>query len=99
LIIPATGKAKVRFVNVSLGINAPVKVAITGGTTLSPGLAYKAISQYYSIDPSAAFSITTATGGAALFSIATGFQSGHIYTIYFSGATQATEAYHIITQL
>jgi len=99
LIIPAAGKAKVRFANLSLGINAPVSISITGGATLSPGLAYKTVSQYYSIDPASAFTVKLASGGTAVFSIPSTFQAGHIYTIYFSGATTATATYHLITQI
>jgi hypothetical protein len=95
---PQSGKARVRFINLSSKLSSNVDIAATGGAKLVSDLAYKAASAYYDIDAATAFSLTLTSTSSALIDIPAGMRSGHIYTIYFSGTTSATVTPHIVTE-
>jgi uncharacterized protein DUF4397 len=95
---PQSGKARVRFINLSSKLPSNVDIAAAGGAKLVSNLAFKAASGYYDLDAATAFSITLTDKSTALIDIPAGMQPGHIYTIYISGTTSATVTPHIVTE-
>lgn len=95
---PQSGKARVRFINLSSAVNTAVDFGVTGGSKLVSGISYKTASAYYDVDPANTFALYSAGSASVLLNIAATLQAGHIYTIYVSGATNATVAYHVISE-
>ncbi|MEO8884903.1 MAG: DUF4397 domain-containing protein [Mucilaginibacter sp.] len=95
---PQSGKARVRFINVSSAVTGNVDFGLSTGNKIVTGLANKAASTYYEVDAATSFSLYASGSATAMLSIPTTIQAGHIYTIYISGATTATLTYHIIAQ-
>lgn len=96
--MPQSGKARVRFINLSSAINSNVDFAVAGGSKLVSALSYKAASAYYDVDAATAFSLSVSGSSSVLLNIPASIQAGHIYTIYISGATTATVTYHVVAQ-
>jgi|SRR6187402_2184748 len=95
---PQSGKARVRFINLSSALNSNVDFGLAAGAKIVSGLAYKAVSTYYEVDAASSFSLYAAGSTTVALSIPTTLQAGHIYTIYTSGSTIATITYHIVAQ-
>jgi hypothetical protein len=95
---PQTGKARVRFINLSSALSSNVDFAATSGAKLVSNLSYKAASAYYDVDSATAFSIYLTGSSSALISIPFAMQAGHIYTIYISGTTSTTVTAHVVTE-
>jgi hypothetical protein len=95
---PQPGKARVRFINLSPMLNSGIDFAITGGSQLVEGLAYKAVSVYNDVDAATTFSLSVSGSNSVLLSIPGVVQAGRIYTIYISGNTLASVGYHVIVQ-
>ena len=95
---PQSGKARIRFVNLSSALTTAVDFGVTSGAAVASNLAYKAASTYYDVDPTAAFSLYATGSSTALISIPTTLQAGHIYTVYISGATTAALSAHVVTE-
>jgi hypothetical protein len=95
---PQTGKARVRFINLNVGLTADVDFGITGGAKIITGLVSKLNSDYVEINPGATFSLYTAGSTTELLNIPTTIQAGHIYTIYLSGDTQSSLAANVLLQ-
>ena len=95
---PQSGKAKVRFINLSSALSSNVDFAVHAGATLASGLAYKTASAYFDVDAASTFSLFTTGSATALLDIPATLQAGHIYTIYISGATNATISSQVITE-
>ena len=95
---PPSGKARVRFINLSAALNSAVDFGISGGNKLVSGLAYRAASAYYDVDASTSFALYLAGSSSVTLNIPTTIQAGKIYTVYISGATTATATYHIVAQ-
>jgi hypothetical protein len=95
---PPSGKARVRFINLSSAVASNVDFGLTTGNKIVSGLAYKAASAYYNVDAATTFSLYASGSTTAMLSIPATIQAGHIYTIYISGATQATVTYHVLVQ-
>lgn len=95
---PSSGKARVRFVNLSAAATSGVDFGLAAGSKIVSGLAYKAASAYYDVDAATTFSLYASGSATAMLSIPATIQAGHIYTIYISGATQATVTYHVLVQ-
>ncbi len=95
---PQTGKARVRFINLTTALSSNVDFAATGGAKLVSNLAYKAASAYYDVDIASAFSLFLTGSSSTLVSIPATLQAGHIYTIYISGNTGATVTAHVVTE-
>jgi hypothetical protein len=94
---PQSGKARVRFINLSSKLSSNVDITTADGAKVVSGLAFKAASAYYDIDAAAAFSLTL-TDKSTLIDIPPCMRPGHIYTIYFSGTTSATVTPHTVTE-
>jgi hypothetical protein len=95
---PQSGKSRVRFINLSSALTSNVDIAATGSANLVSGLAYKAASAYYDVDPATSFSLKASNTATVLLNIPSTMQAGHIYTVYFSGTTSATVASNVITE-
>ncbi len=95
---PQSGKARIRFINLSSAVSSNVDFAANGGIKLVSNLAYKAASTYYDVDPSTVFTLYASGSATVLLSIPSSLQAGHIYTIYVSGATAATVTSHTIME-
>jgi len=93
---PQSGKARVRFINLSSAITGSVDFGLSAGNKLVTNLANKVASAYYEVDAATSFSLYASGSSTAALSIPTTIQAGHIYTIYISGT--ATLSYHIIMQ-
>jgi hypothetical protein len=96
--VPQSGKARVRFINLSPALNSSVDLAITDGSKLIEGLAYKAVSAYNDVDPATTFTLSASDSSSIVLNIPGVVQAGRIYTIYISGSTSATVSYHVIVQ-
>lgn len=93
LTAPATGKAKVRFVNLSPDQD-PLDLALVGKTDpLATNKAYKDFSTFETIDAAATatFNVKNKATGAILATLTdVNIESGKIYTIYARGLKAAT---------
>lgn len=91
------GKASVRFVNLSPYFTNAVNVNLTGGVLLINSLPFKEASSYFSIDPGIDLRVSVlGAGGVKVFSGAE-FEAGKIYTIWFSGTSNANLTINKIT--
>jgi hypothetical protein len=95
---PQTGKARVRFINLSSALNAAVDFGITGGSKVVTSLAYKTASAYNDVSAATKFSLYLAGSSTVKLDIPATIEAGHIYTIYISGATVATIHYNVLVQ-
>jgi hypothetical protein len=87
---PASGKARVRFINLNIGLVDNIDFGITGGTKIVTGLISKLNSEYYDVAPGATFSAYAAGTTTQLINIPTAIEAGHIYTIFLSGQDQGS---------
>ncbi|MDB5158485.1 MAG: hypothetical protein JWR50_3192 [Mucilaginibacter sp.] len=87
LTAPKSGKARVRFINLNLGLVENTNFGVSGGAKVVAGLVNKVASNYYDVDPATTFSVDTTTTSTAspILNIPTTIQAGHIYTVYLSG--------------
>ncbi|RZJ81876.1 MAG: DUF4397 domain-containing protein [Flavobacterium sp.] len=93
LKVPATGKAHVRFVNVSPDATA-LSLSITGQTTsLATAIAYKASSTFVEINAAekVSFDIKTADGVTSSPLQNVKIEAGKIYTVWAKGLVAATD--------
>ncbi|WP_207535022.1 DUF4397 domain-containing protein [Desertivirga arenae] len=92
LSAPSTGKAKVRFVNVSRSATA-LDLALQGGQALFTNKAYNSYTDFMEVNPgSLTFQAKdTGTSNVRATSSALNIEAGKIYTIWASGATGAYE--------
>ncbi|HVV54097.1 MAG TPA: DUF4397 domain-containing protein [Mucilaginibacter sp.] len=95
---PQSGKARVRFINLSSAVQSNVDFGIDGGAKLVSAIGYKAASAYYDVDPASAFDLYLSGSSSALLSIPALLQAGHIYTIYVSGTSSASLSSHVIAE-
>ncbi|HEY9532912.1 MAG TPA: DUF4397 domain-containing protein [Mucilaginibacter sp.] len=95
---PKSGKARVRFINLSSALTSAVDFGVTGGNKMITSLAYRSASAYSDVDAATKFSLYAAGTSTVVLNIPVTIEAGHIYTIYISGATQATIQYHVLMQ-
>jgi hypothetical protein len=95
---PQSGKARIRFINLSSALSTAVDFGITTGAKVASNLAYKAASTYYDVDPATAFSLYATGSSTVIISVPATLQAGHVYTIYVSGATTAAVTSHVVTE-
>jgi hypothetical protein len=88
--MPASGKARVRFINLNIGLIDNIDISITGGAKIVSGLITKLNSEYDDVAPGATFSAYAAGTTTQLINIPTAIQAGHIYTIYLSGQDEGS---------
>jgi hypothetical protein len=95
---PASGKSKVRFVNVGSALTNSINVVATGGAALTTGLTFGYSSSYSTIDANTALSASILGSATSTVIPGTTFQSGKIYTIWFDASSTTTANYHVIVQ-
>jgi len=95
---PQTGKARIRFINLSSALSSNLDFAVSGGAKLVSAIAYKGASAYYDVDPATTFKINVSGSSSTLVTIPTTITAGHIYTIFVSGNSNATITYHQVTE-
>ncbi len=88
---PATGKARVRFINLDYNLTNAMVMAVVGGSNLFTSLQFATASTYYEVDPGTKFQ-ASATGVTTSPVLDFGLKAGKIYTIWMSGPS-ATEIY------
>jgi hypothetical protein len=95
---PPSGKARVRFVNLAIGLTNNINIAYASGTAISSNLASGYVSGYSTIDLNADLTVTVI--GSAITGVIpkSNFADGKIYTIWFDTATSTTAAFHVVQQ-
>jgi len=91
------GKAKIKLINLSPSFATGINVMVQGGTQFVNGLAFKAASTYFTVEPEFNLRYTVVGSGNVKTIESTALAGGKIYTIWFSGTTAATLEAHIIT--
>lgn len=97
-IAPASGKVKVRFVNLGSALNNTLNINIAGGAAVITGLGFEKATTYATLDAGTNLEFTVLSSGIAVPISGTNFASGKIYTIWFDAATSTTAKFHIIQQ-
>ncbi len=95
---PQSGKARVRFINLSSAVNNSVDFGITSGNKIVSNLAYKTASAYNEVDANTSFALYAAGSANVSLTMPTTIQAGKIYTIVISGTTTATITYTVYVQ-
>jgi hypothetical protein len=94
---PATGKARVRFLNFGFSFNNAINVSYAStGTLIVNGLGLD-ISSYYSIDPNTDLGVAV-IGSPATVIQGSNFVAGKIYTVWFDATSATTANYHVVVQ-
>jgi len=95
--IPATGKSKVRFVNLGAALNNTINVGIVGGSSIFTGLGYENASNYQIIDANTSLNVTV-LGGDTKVIPGSEFQSGKTYYVWIDAANSTSVNYHLVAQ-
>jgi hypothetical protein len=95
---PQSGKARVRFINLSSALSSSVDFGLTAGNKIITNLASKTASAYNEVDAATSFSLYAGGSSTAILTIPTTIQAGKIYTIVISGNTTATLTYTVYVQ-
>lgn len=95
---PQTGKARIRFINLSSALNSNVDFGLSTGNKIVTNLAYKTASAYNEVDAATSFSLYAAGSSSVSLNIPTTVQAGKIYTVVISGTTLATINYTVYVQ-
>lgn len=94
----ASGKVKVRFINVAPLLTNTINVITSAGANLISALAFKAQSAYQTIDANTNLNVTM-SGSAEVTTIAgSELEAGKIYTIWFDSSSSTKARYHIVVQ-
>jgi len=91
-----SGKAKIKFINVTPYFTTGINVSVQAGTLFVNGLQYKEASSYFSVDADLNLRYNVLGSGITKTIDNSNFQAGKIYTIWFSGNTSATLQAHVI---
>lgn len=93
------GKARVRFINLNLGLTDDLDYGVSGTPTpIVSSLKQVYDSPYVSVAPGATISVYSTGTTTALLTIPTTLEAGHVYTIYLSGTTTADLQSNILVQ-
>lgn len=92
---PQSGKARVRFINLSSAVNSSVDFGLSSSNKIVTNLAYKTASVYSEVDAATTFSLYAAGSSTATLTLPTTIQAGKIYTVVISGSTIATINYTV----
>ncbi len=90
LTAPASGKAKIRFINLSPD-GGTFQLSLKGGNTLFIGQAYKMVSAFATIDPSAYMLELENPDGTVIHTANLDVAAGRIYTVWAGGLKNGTE--------
>lgn len=95
---PSSGKARVRFVNLSQALSSKLDVGLSAGAKIVSDLAFKAASAYNEVNAATTFSLYTAGSTNILLNVPVTIQAGKIYTIYFTGTTTTAVNYQVVVE-
>lgn len=95
---PQSGKARVRFINLSTALNSSVDFGLSAGNKIVTNLAYKTASAYNEVNAATSFTLYTAGSSTVSLNIPTTIEAGKIYTIVISGTTLATLNYTVYVE-
>ncbi|MFD0749544.1 DUF4397 domain-containing protein [Mucilaginibacter calamicampi] len=93
---PQSGKARIRFINLSSGVGSNADFGIAGGAKIVSGLTYRSASAYQDVDPTSGYSLYTGGSSSVLLAIPVTLTVGGIYTLYISGSTNTTVGFKLI---
>lgn len=93
---PPSGKARIRFINLSTSVGSSADFGINGGAKIVSGLTYKAASAYQDVDAGNSYSLYSGGSAAVLLSLPVTLSAGGIYTLYITGTTNATLSFKLI---
>ena len=95
---PASGKAKVRFLNINSFLNNTLSVSVAGSTsTLIPSVSYGADSNYFEVDAGSKFNFAAA-GVVAGPAFDGPLLANKIYTIWIDGTSATNLNGHLVLQ-
>lgn len=95
---PVSGKAKIRFINLSTVFNNNINVSFASTTTpVVTGLLPFSVSNYQSIDANLDLNVVV-IGSAPVTIPGSNFVAGKNYTVWFDAANSTTANYHVILQ-
>jgi len=98
LTAPTTGKAKIRFIQLSPDAGTLV-LGIKGAAALFPKQAYKIASDYIPIDPAQYVLEIKDNGGDALTEVNATITAGKIYTVWSGGLLKGTGSSAMLIQV
>jgi hypothetical protein len=93
---PSSGKARIRFINLSTGVGSSADFGISGGAKIVSGLTYKAASAYQEVNAANSYSLYTGGSTTVLLNLPVTLSAGGIYTLYISGSTSPTVGFKLI---
>lgn len=93
---PASGKARIRFINLSTGVGSSADFGISGGAKIVSALTYKAASAYQDVDAANSYSLYTGGSTSVLLNLPITLSAGGIYTLYIAGTSSATIGFKLI---
>ncbi|MEE1944116.1 DUF4397 domain-containing protein [Pedobacter sp. KR3-3] len=91
---PATGKAKIRFMNIVY--NNTLNIAVTGGNAVMNPLQYGYVSNYNLVDAGVSLTISAVGGTTTAVIPTTAFESGKVYTVWIDGSISTSIVAHIV---
>lgn len=94
----ASGKVRVRFMNLGTILSNYINVNITGGNAVISGLAPGHLSAYNIFDANTSLTVNVIGATETKVIPATEFVSGKIYTVWFDAANPNLANYHIVLQ-
>lgn len=92
-----TGKARIRFINLSPNFTNAINVNLAGAVLLVNSLPFKETSAYFAIEPNTNITISVLGTGGAKIAQGSEFEAGKIYTIWVSGTSNANLSINKIT--
>lgn len=95
---PASGKAKVRFINFGFSLNNSLNITNSGTGALISGNLGNVSSSYYAIDANTSLGVTVIGSPTTAIIAGSNFVSGKIYSVWFDAASASTVNYHIVTE-
>lgn len=92
-----TGKARVRFINLSPNFTNPINVNLPGSTLLVNALGFKETSLDFSIEPNLNLGISVIGASGVKVIDGSEFEAGKVYTVWISGTSNANLSINKIT--
>lgn len=92
-----TGKARVRFINLSPNFTNPININLPGSTLLVNALGFKETSLDFSIEPNVNLGVSVLGAGGTKIIDGSEFEAGKVYTVWISGTSNANLSINKIT--
>lgn len=95
---PATGKVKIRFLNLGATFQSSLSISTSATTALVSNLGYNYSSPYHIFDDNLGLTVKVDGTADAVTIPNTTFQTGKNYTVWFDATNPTTPNYHIILE-